>query len=76
MDTKKTIYIGPSIQGLSTNTLFSGEYPPHIKDLIEARPALAGLIVPLEGLQQARQKMHGKGNVLNTYLQTLQKERK
>ena len=70
MDTKKTIYIGPSIQG------FTAEYPQHIKDLIEARPALAGLIVPLEGLQQARQKMHEKGNVLNTYLQNLLKARK
>ena len=67
------IYIGPSLQGLSTNTIFRGDLPLYIKDLIEKRPAVAGLIVPLENLQKARNEMNEKGNILNTYLETLKK---
>lgn len=71
----KTIYIGPSLQGLTTNTIFSGDYPPHVKDLIEKRPALAGLIVGLESLQQSRRDINKQGHILHTNLQKLLKEK-
>lgn len=71
----KTIYIGPSLQGLTTNTIFNGDYPPHVKELIEKRPTIAGLIVGLESLQQSRRDINRQGHILHTNLQKLLKEK-
>ena len=73
---KASIYIGPSIPGLSCNTVFSGDLPPHIKDLIEKKPAIAGLIVPLRDLQESRRALRKSGHILCTHYQTLLKKEK
>lgn len=71
-----SIYIGPSIPGLTTNTIFRGEYPPHIKDMIEKKPAIAGLIVSLDGLQESRKALNKSGHILNINFQKLLKKEK
>lgn len=71
-----TIYIGPSMPGLTANTIFCGDFPPHIKDMIEKRPAIAGLIVPLKGLQESRKALSKSGHILNINFQKLLKKEK
>lgn len=79
MAKKKTspcVYIGPSLRGLSQNTVFtSDKLPPHVADMVKANENIRGLIVPVERLQDARRNIHVKGNILHTYaLKVLNKE--
>lgn len=63
------IYIGPSIEGLTQNTIFNGSsLPPNVQSIIASHPNIAGLIVPLKGLQEARENIRKPGHILNTYL--------
>lgn len=62
-----TVYIGKSLQGLPTYTVFKdGILPPHIEQMIIQKPVIRGLIVPVEELQKARQDITRKGHILNT----------
>ncbi|MGN0885801.1 MAG: hypothetical protein ACI4RT_02260 [Candidatus Spyradenecus sp.] len=63
-----TVYIGKSIPGLPRYTTFKGgELPPHIKALVAQDATLAGLIVPVTELQEARKNILKPGNILNVY---------
>lgn len=63
------IYIGPSIEGLTQNTIFNGStLPPNVQSIVASYPNIAGLIVPLKGLQEARKNIRKPGHILNTYL--------
>lgn len=62
------VYIGPSLPGLIQNTVFtSDKLPQHVADMMKANKNIAGLIVPVERLQEARRDVHVKGNILHTY---------
>lgn len=78
MAKKKTspcVYIGPSLRGLSQNTVFtSDKLPPHVADMVKANENIRGLIVPVERLQEARRNIHVKGNILHTYATNLLKK--
>lgn len=66
------VYIGPSLKGLVKHTVFlSGDYTAPVKSLIEKYPNIAHLMVPVEGLQQARKDVNRKGHILNFYLTNL-----
>ena len=70
-----TIYIGRSLPGLPQYTVFEGgQLPAHVAEMVEANLTIGHLIVPLEGLQMARDGMQTKGHILNTYSKQLGKE--
>ncbi len=74
---KTTIYIGPSLRGgiLKQYTIFrNGAVPQHVAKLFEKNDALRGLVVSLEDLQESRNAMLKKGNLLNLYASRVKKE--
>jgi hypothetical protein len=68
----KVIYIGPSIRGLNSYSVFEkGKYPAPVAELIRKFPSISGLIIPISGLQEARKNLTIKGHILNFYLTQL-----
>jgi hypothetical protein len=65
------VYIGPSIPGLKSYTVFSGTLPKPIADLAAMNDNVAGLIIPVERLQESRRDMRKSGHVLNVYFHKL-----
>jgi len=71
------IYIGPSLQGLVSGTLFRGSnLPGHVGELVKRYPDIPKLIVPIEGLQKAREDVRTRGTVLNVFANNILKMRK
>ncbi len=70
-----TVYVGPSIPGiLPRYAVFSGALPPQIENLVQASPALRGLLVPAEKLAQARIDIARKGTLLQLYAERVTRE--
>jgi hypothetical protein len=65
------VYIGPSIPGLKSYTVFSGALPKPIAELAAMNDNVAGLIIPVERLQESRRDMRKRGHVLNVYFHKL-----
>lgn len=69
------IYIGRSLPGLPRYTVFkNGKLPEHVAKIAAENEAVSGLIVPVSGLQEARQNMTVKGHILNHYAKQQSKE--
>ena len=69
-----TVYIGPSLPGLAQYTVFrNGQWPAHVKTMIEGNDTIAHLIVPVSRLQAARGDMQMPGHILNFYAKQLLK---
>ncbi len=67
-----TIYIGRSLPGLSQYTVFKdGQLPAHVAQMASHNKNLAGLIVPISTLQEARKNVTVKGHILNFYASNL-----
>lgn len=67
-----TVYIGKSLPGLPQYTTFKGGLlPEHIRQMAEKNENIAGLIVPVSELQEARKNIKIKGHILNVYAQKL-----
>lgn len=65
----KVIYVGPSIRGLNSYSVFEkARYPSPVADLILKHPHISGLIVPISELQEARKNLTKKGHILNFHL--------
>ena len=68
----KVIYIGPSIRGLNSYSVFKkGEYPLPVSELIKKFPNITGLMIPISELQEARKDLTKKGHILNYHLTQL-----
>lgn len=70
--TKPCVYIGPSLPGLTQNTVFA-KFPPHVAEMVKNNENLAGLMVPVDKLQEARRGVITPGNILHRYAQNLRK---
>lgn len=58
-------YIGPSIAGIvNQGTVFAGGYPPKVREMVERKPFLAELFVPVGELAQARKELKDPGSRL------------
>lgn len=69
------IYIGPTMPGLMRHMVFiDGAMPSHVSQMIAQNHHLAGLIVPVSELQEARKGMTTRGHILNLHLTHLFKE--
>jgi hypothetical protein len=63
-----TVYIGKSLPILPQYTVFKGgKLPAYVEELTAKDETVAGLIVPVSELQEARKNMHVKGHILNYY---------
>lgn len=68
------VYIGPSIPGLKSYTVFSGTLPDPVSGMAAKNESIAGLIVPVEKLQESRRNIRKRGHILNVYLNQLLKK--
>lgn len=59
----KRIYIGPGKLGLITNTVFDGELPMHVKQMVEECPEIEKLLVPIKDYKIKRGKVNRKGTL-------------
>lgn len=59
------IYVGPNLREgrLSSFMVFKREYPPFLTTLMEQKPALKKLIVPLSKLKQAKENVKQPGTI-------------
>ncbi len=67
---ESTIYIGRSLPNgtLPQYTVFNhGEIPLHLVELVQTRPAIRGLIVPVSELQRSRAEAQKQGTLLHKY---------
>ena len=70
-----TVYIGQSLPGLTRYTAFAGGViPDYVQKMIADNAAIAGLIVPVNELQEARKNIMKKGHILNYYAEKLNKK--
>ena len=68
----KVIYVGPSIKGLNSYSVFEkGKYLLPVSELIKQYPNITGLMVPISELQEARKNLTKKGHILNYHLTQL-----
>ena len=68
---KAKIYVGPRLPGLNRFSVFEGG---SIQTMIEKRPAIAGLIVYVDELAQARLDIQKTGHPLNVFYKKILKE--
>lgn len=62
----QSMYIGPTIPGIvRSNTIYMGELPNRLKELIGELPVINNLIVPIEALPEAKKALAEKGSVEN-----------
>ena len=72
-----TVYIGKSLPGLPRNMAFKGGVlPEYVRQMAEQNENIAGLIVPVDRLAEARKNINQKGHILNYYAEKLNKEDK
>lgn len=65
---ESTVYIGKSLPLLQQYTVFKGgKLPAYVEELAANDNTIAGLIVPVSELQEARKNMRVKGHILNYY---------
>lgn len=75
----KTIYVGPTIEGVSIqNVVYCNGIPDEAMGAIKEEPALSGLFVPLSDYSRASAMLNsGKGYIAEAYTKALEfKERK
>lgn len=59
----KRIYVGPGKPGLITNTVYSGELPLFVKEMVEECPAIGNLMVKISEYPVAKEKVGQKGTI-------------
>lgn len=62
----QSMYIGPTIPGIvRSNTIYMGELPNRLKELIGELPVINSLIVSIEALTEAKKALAEQGSVEN-----------
>nr|DAG59550.1 MAG TPA: hypothetical protein [Caudoviricetes sp.] len=62
----QSMYIGPTIPGIvRSNTIYMGELPNRLKELIGELPVINSLIVSIEALPEAKKALAEQGSVEN-----------
>lgn len=62
----QSMYIGPTIPGIvRSNTIYMGELPNRLKELIGELPVINSLIVSIEVLPEAKKALAEQGSVEN-----------
>jgi len=73
----KLVYIGPSLKGLPSGTVFAdGSFPFHVREIIKEIPDVERLMVPVTGLQQARSAAKTRGTPLYGFVRNVLTKRK
>lgn len=73
------IYIGPTVNNLIENTIFTGtkeKIAEYVQDVIEEIPQIQHLLVPVRQLAEYKNKVATKGTILNKYYQDVLDTRK
>lgn len=60
---KKRIYVGPGKPGLITNTVYDGDFPIYVKQMIEECPAIGKLMVKISDYAKAKENVGKTGTV-------------
>lgn len=70
------IYLGPTLKGVISGTVFGGGLPQMLQEAIKDVPAIAELVVPLSGLVEASRELTNKNSALNKFYDMAEKYRK
>ncbi len=68
------IYIGPALPGLASNAILRNGLPQPVKELLQARPSLGQLLVPVAELGAARRQLKDAASSLSQAYQAATKE--
>lgn len=60
---EKKIYVGPGKPGLLTNTVYDGDYPLYVQEMIDDCPEIEHLMVGIKDYRTAQQKTKEKGTL-------------
>lgn len=72
---KQSIYIGPSIRGVMTGTVFIGSVlPDHFEAAIKQQPVIKELIVPVSQLPEARKQLQDSNSAMSKYFMKVKGE--
>lgn len=68
----KTVYVGPTIEGVATRNTVYEDLPEPLQAAIKVRPYLSGLCVPIPKLAAALQQIENKkGGIYSLYQKAL-----
>ncbi len=72
-DQRSKVYIGPTYPGLKRYTIFAGDLPEHVAQMVKEKPSLAAMFVPADELAEAKKNVTRTGHILNFHLKQLTK---
>lgn len=61
------IYIGPSIRGVSTGTVYKGDLSPMLNEVIEDLPAIKELVIPVSEIVTANKLLADPNSALSRF---------
>lgn len=72
---QQTIYVGPSIRGVMTGTVFTGsDLPEHLMEVIKQQPVIRELIIPVSQLIEARKQLQNSNSAMSNYFMKVKGE--
>lgn len=63
------IYLGPSIKGVSTGTVFKGDLSPMLNEAIEDLPAIKELVIPTSEIVTANKLLKDPNTALSRFFE-------
>lgn len=73
---KKRIYIGPTIAGIFSGTIFENEYPVYLEKALKEHPEIKNLLVPVDNeLAKKKANLNIKGTKENIFFNILKNKK-
>ncbi|SEU24324.1 hypothetical protein SAMN05443270_3774 [Lacrimispora sphenoides] len=76
LEKEARIYLGPTLKGVTSGTVFSGDLPLMLQDAIKDVPVITELVVPLSRLVEAGKELADQNSALNKFYDLAEKYRK
>lgn len=70
------IYIGPSIKGVSTGTVFKGDLSPMLNEAIKDLPAIKELVIPVSEIVTSNKLLADPNSALSRFFDIAKKYKK
>lgn len=73
---EKRIYIGPTIAGIFSGTIFENEYPVYLEKTLKEHPEIKNLLVPVDNeLAKKKANLNIKGTKENIFFNILKNKK-
>lgn len=74
--TKPRIYLGPSLKGVNTGTVYIDELPPALQEAIRTEPVIKELVVPVSEITNCTREIAMPNSALSRFYAKAEKYRK